>query len=805
MHTLNFPLYRFKRYYDGNSMLIKSPNDKWAIKVAQFVDKIGTVKASLLFVLLILLFTVTGSYLVRLSFGSVMDKEDYVSAIVLTVVGAPYLLFLFSTLIKQLQHSRINLEEAVSQLERLRRHDVILNRELQNNIRQLNYEIEQRKQAQLEREGMLTKLEREIKQKSEQEIEARRLSMLTRSIIDASPDLIYYRNEEGRFEGCNKVAEALVGKTQEELMGLTPHQVYDEELARQVAASDHEVLETNSSITEELWLKFADGRRRYFEMRKVPFFDQDGVRLGLLAFGRDMTERKQSQLAIEQASKDKTKFIATISHELRTPLNGIVGLSRMLRDTKLDSEQFEWVSTIYASAITLGNIFNDIIDLDKLDRDKVEMQYKTVVTVSFVNELASIIKLLAADKGLTFKWQIIDPVPVAFEADGTRLRQVLWNMLYNAVKFTQHGSVSLTMSAKIQSETKADITFTIQDTGIGIAKDELNKIFAMYYQVSRDDFQSATGTGIGLAICQQMVDKMGGNIRVNSEINKGTCFEINLPVNVANQAPDIEELKVTGLKILLVEDIELNVMVAKALLEKLGQHVEVAMTGQEAIDMVRTRPYDLILLDIQLPDMTGFDVARTLLEEDLVLRTPIVALTANVINTRTEYLQNGMDDVIAKPVKKSRIIQVFNELFASDLSTKIRPQERASDTVVIEQESKKVLDVSLLTMLVETIGEGMVEASLAVFEQKIPEYMEILNVSLAAADKDEVCSQAHKIKGAAGSLGLDRIQTSANMIQQGDHPAWWENVHEWVEQLQKAITQDVPYLHEWLQQHQFDD
>ena len=786
-------------------MFIKSPNDTWAIKVAKHVDNIGTLKVSILLVLFILLFITAGSFIVRLSFGSEMNMDDYISAVVLTLVGAPCLLYFFIKLIKQLEPSRINLEEAVSQLERLRRHDVILNRELQNNIRQLNYEIEQRKNAQLEREAMLTKLEQEIKQKSEQEIEARRLSTLTRSIIDASPDLIYYRNEEGRFEGCNKVAEALVGKTQQELMGLTPHEVYDEELASQVAASDQEVLETNSPLTEELWLKFADGRRRYFEMRKVPFFDHDGKRLGLLAFGRDMTERMQSQLALEQASKDKTKFIATISHELRTPLNGIVGLSRMLRDTKLNSEQFEWVSTIYASAITLGNIFNDIIDLDKLDRNKVVMQYKTVSTVNFMNELASIIKLLASDKGLDFNWKIVDPVPVAFEADGTRLRQVLWNMLFNAVKFTQQGSVSLTLTANIQSETQAEMTFTIQDTGIGIAKDQLDKIFAMYYQVQRDDFQSATGTGIGLAICKQMVDKMGGSIRVNSKMDQGTCFEIKLPVTVTHQAPDIEELKVTGLRILLVEDIELNVMVAKALLEKLGQHVEVAMTGQEAIDMVRNTPFDLILLDIQLPDMNGFDVARTLLEEDLVLSTPIVALTANVIKTREEYLQNGMDDVIAKPVKKSRIIQVFNELFASDLRTDLPAQKVTSPNVVIEQESKKVLSLDLLNMLIETIGEGMVEASLAVFEDKIPEYMGILNVSLAANDKDEVCSQAHKIKGAASSVGLERVQATANMIQQSDHPAWWENVHEWVEQLQMAISQDVPYLHEWLQQHQFDD
>ena len=250
-------------------MHLKSPNESWAIKFAQFVDRFGTLKISILFVVFTLLFTLVGSYIIRSSMGSQIEIDDFISALILTMLSAPWLLYFFSELIKQLEHSRINLEDAVSQLERLRKHDVILNRELQNNIRQLNYEIEQRRNAQLERESVFEELEREIKKKSEQEMQARRLSTLTRSIIDASPDLIYYRNEEGRFAGCNRVAEEVTGKTEEELLGLTPHQVYDESLARQVAASDNEVLETNASLTEELWLKFADGRSRYFEMRKV--------------------------------------------------------------------------------------------------------------------------------------------------------------------------------------------------------------------------------------------------------------------------------------------------------------------------------------------------------------------------------------------------------------------------------------------------------------------------------------------------------------------------------------------------------
>jgi len=569
-----------------------------------------------------------------------------------------------------------------------------------------------------------------------------------------------------------------------------------------VARSDNEVLEKNISVTEELWLLFPDGKRRYFEMRKVPFFDHEGERLGLLAFGRDMTERMKAEKAVEKASKDKTKFIATISHELRTPLNGIVGLSRMLRDTELTEEQFTWISTIYASAITLGNIFNDIIDLDKLERDKIALSYKTLSLETFTAELSSVIELLAADKGLQFVSNIIKPLPEFVQVDGTRLRQILWNMLFNAVKFTPKGQVSLSVSATVQDDNKtANVCFDIQDTGVGIPQADIDKIFAMYYQVDHPDHQSATGTGIGLAICKEMVDRMNGHIEVQSEVGKGTRFLINIPLQISEKPRVREELMVTGLNILLVEDIELNVMVAKALLEKLGQNVDVAMTGGDAIEKIRTTTYDLILLDIQLPDMTGFDVADTVIQEDLVMQTPIVALTANVIKKREEYLQNGMDDIIAKPVKKSRMITVLNELFGDqELLPTIEIAKKEPSSV---NPLTKTMDLDFIVTLVDTIGHEMVIASLGVFKEKIPEYMETLHLSLTAKDKDDVCSQAHKIKGAASSIGLSRIQKIANQIQQGDHPTWWKNVHEWVDELDAAIAHDVDGFDDWIKTQNF--
>ncbi|TDF37433.1 aerobic respiration two-component sensor histidine kinase ArcB [Alteromonadaceae bacterium M269] len=779
--------------------------DSWAIKLAAFINRMGALRASIVFILLTLGFTLAGSYVLRAYLSGQSEYIDFITAVILTLVSAPWVLFFFSELVKQLERSRLDLKRVIDELERLHEEDAVLNRELQNNIELLNYEIAQRKEAEKERESVFVDLEHEIKYRSENERKAQRLSALFRSIIDASPDLIYYRNEEGKFAGCNRIAEELTGKTEAELIGLTPHDVYDVELASQIVASDHEVLETNAGITEELWLKFGENGKQCYEMRKVPFFDSEGNRLGLLAFGRDISERKRSQDALAKASKDKTAFIATISHELRTPLNGIVGLSRMLRDTQLNNEQFNWVSTIYASAITLGNIFNDIIDLDKLDRERLELSLKTVSLHDFTKELGSIVELLAADKGLTLHTHVIQPLPDFVEVDGTRLRQVLWNLLFNAVKFTQQGSVSFSVEASMPENGKCCVKFKVTDTGVGIPNDELDKIFAMYYQVKNPNHYSATGTGIGLAICEQMVTRMNGHISVSSVVGEGTSFTVELPLALSKTPMQVEELQVTGLNILLVEDIELNVMVAKALLEKLEQKVDVAMTGEDAIQQVRNHKYDLILLDIQLPDMTGFDIAKALADENLVGDTKIVALTANVIKTREDYLNNGMQDVISKPVKKSRVIEVFNKLFVHDKALpKVSEPGEQKKQKKEEEKLAAILDIELLEMFLETIGADMLRNSAKVLQEKMPEYIDDLLVNLTAKDQDEVCSQAHKIKGAAGSVGLVRVGKIANQIQQGDYPAWWQNVDNWVEELQQAYQQDMRKLEEWLSENDID-
>ena len=776
-------------------------SDNTGLRAAQWIHRLGVFKSSLMLLMILLAVSVVGSYLLDFFLAVENGDEDVVIAVLITFITAPWVILLFSSLVKQLVHSREFLQQTVSDLRSLRAQDAQVLTQLRTDIERLQADKDKWEQMQAEREQIMVGLEAKIQNQSEKEQQALRLSTLFRSIIDASPDLIYYRNQEGAFAGCNRVAEQLTGKSEQELIGLTPHEVYDEELAREVVASDNEVLESNASITEELWLRFADGRRRYYEMRKVPFFDLNGERIGLLAFGRDITERKQAEDAIAKASKDKTAFIATISHELRTPLNGIVGLSRMLRDTELTKEQFNWVSTVYASAIALGNIFNDIIDLDKLERDRLELSLKTVSLRDFASEVGSVIELLAADKSLKFKLDIVEPLPEFVEVDGTRLRQIMWNLLFNAVKFTPVGHVSLRVAALAPEDGVCLVHFDVADSGIGIPTAEIDKIFAMYYQV--DSHKGATGTGIGLAICQQLVSMMNGSIQVDSKVGVGTTFSLELPLAVSKTRVQMETLLVQGLTILLVEDIHLNVMVARALLEKLGQFVDVAVTGEQALEKIRSQRYDLILLDIQLPDMSGFEVANRIQQEDLVADTRIVALTANVIKTRQEYLDQGIDDVIAKPIKKSRVIRVFNQLFAENQDIPEVPA--IAEVAPTHQRARAVLDVELLTTLLDTIGIDMLRNSLDVLNDNMPTYIEMLKLSLSAKEKAEVCGHAHRIKGAASSVGLTGVQKIADQIQSGDHPAWWQNVHDWVEELEQAYRVDGSELQDWLHKQQLDD
>ena len=566
-----------------------------------------------------------------------------------------------------------------------------------------------------------------------------------------------------------------------------------------------------------LWLEYPNGHKAYFEFRKLPFYNKSNQLLGLVGFGRDITERKAYQDALLKASQDKTKFISTISHELRTPLNGIVGLSRILLDSKLDQEQRQYMQTINISAITLGHIFNDVIDLDKFDRRELELLPVATDFHSFITDIETISSLMAEQKGLTFELDRLTDLPPAIMVDATRLRQVLWNLVSNAMKFTKQGGVTINVSADVDEDV-ANIEFEIEDTGIGIPEDEVDNIFGMYYQVkSGKDNLHAVGTGIGLAVSQEFAHRMGGEITVSSELGFGSTFVVSIRVPTTQIEESINHMESQpSLRIFMVEDIELNITVARSVLENLGHSLEVAMSGEEALRCFKPENYDLVFLDIQLPDMTGFDIAQQLRQTYSQL-PPLVALTANVMKNKQEYIEKGIDDAISKPLSIKDINRVVSDFFGSNSSgynssgakssgvksaPKIAVNSPNTESISLQEGTQlSVIDTEMLNSYLDIVGKQPVLDSLLMFEQTIPDYMQQLNQYLSVGDDANLVSEAHKIKGAAGSVGLQRIQQLAQLAQTPEAEEWRENVAGWIENMNQCYQQDINTLKRWIERY----
>ncbi len=756
--------------------------------------KLGLVRFSMLLALALVVLAIVVQMAVTMVLHGQVESIDVIRSIFFGLLITPWAVYFLSVVVEQLEESRQRLSRLVQKLEEMRERDLSLNVQLKDNIAQLNQEIAVREKAEAELQETFGQLKIEIKEREETQIQLEQQSSFLRSFLDASPDLVFYRNEDKEFSGCNRAMELLTGKSEKQLVHLKPADVYSPEAAAKVIETDEKVFRHNVSLTYEQWLDYPDGRKACFEIRKVPFYDRVGKRHGLMGFGRDITERKRYQDALERASRDKTTFISTISHELRTPLNGIVGLSRILLDTELTAEQEKYLKTIHVSAVTLGNIFNDIIDMDKMERRKVQLDNQPVDFTSFLADLENLSALQAQQKGLRFNLEPTLPLPHQVITDGTRLRQILWNLISNAVKFTQQGQVTV----RVRYDEGDMLHFEVEDSGIGIPQDELDKIFAMYYQVKDSHGgKPATGTGIGLAVSRRLAKNMGGDITVTSEQGKGSTFTLTIHApSVAEEVDDAfdeDDMPLPALNVLLVEDIELNVIVARSVLEKLGNSVDVAMTGKAALEMFKPGEYDLVLLDIQLPDMTGLDISRELTKryprEDL---PPLVALTANVLKDKQEYLNAGMDDVLSKPLSVPALTAMIKKFWDT--------QDDEESTVTTEENSKSeaLLDIPMLEQYLELVGPKLITDGLAVFEKMMPGYVSVLESNLTAQDKKGIVEEGHKIKGAAGSVGLRHLQQLGQQIQSPDLPAWEDNVGEWIEEMKEEWRHDVEVLKAWV-------
>lgn len=506
---------------------------------------------------------------------------------------------------------------------------------------------------------------------------------------------------------------------------------------------------------------------------------------------RTIAEKKLSIALdnLEKNNREKSSLLATISHELRTPLNGIIGLSHILLDDQLSEQQRNYLKTINLSAVNLGYIFSDIIDLDKFDTQRLELNFEPINLNELLNDIQNFAILMAEPKNLKFVLEIEPNLPDLLYLDRARLSQILLNLIGNAVKFTEKGTVKLSVHAL----EKNIYRFRVSDTGRGIAECELDNIFKMYYRV-KENTNRSSGSGIGLAISKNLALLMKGDIKVESQLGIGSTFDLTIYAEEAQPIHNYEPTQPLNLSVLLVEDIELNVLVAKNVLEKLGHHVDVAMNGKDAIKLFERNTYDIILLDIKLPDMSGFDIASHLRKkyEDGVydFLPPLVAFTANVMQSEEEYQSKGMDTVLRKPLVLEDLKRCFYHFFG---------EENIEFNVVEKQSSHPSLNLEQI----ELLGKTQTEQNLILFKQMMPEYLQELNeafkvYSLDNSTAQNVANVAHKIKGAAGSIGLVTLQQLAEKMQCNQESDWKDNIEHWLNELNTHWQTNVKELEDYL-------
>ena len=761
----------------------------WARVLSSLITRFGELKtAAMCYALLLGVSLILSSMFYYVALGEV-NLVDILAVVFFTAVVSPFMISILLNSIRQLDASYAYLDSATKQ-------EKLLNQTLKDNINRLNIEIDERKMAFHAKHRAIEELRREIAERKKTQQELAQQGMLLRSIVDSSPDLFYYRDNNGVFAGCNKMFEEVMGKTSAELIGKTVEQIFPSYFLAEVLRTDKQVEQTHQALTIDVEY-MVNGENRWFELRKLPFINDQGDYIGLLAFGRDITSRKEAAQALETAYKDKGKFIATLSHELRTPLNGIVGLTRMLLDTELNKQQRSWCNTVFSSAETLGNIFNDIIDLDKIDREQLDIATDSINVSDFINDVVNFAGLIAEQKELEFSIERNGTLDVYALLDPTRLRQVVWNLINNAVKFTQHGEVKLTCSREERNDGPW-LELKISDTGQGIPEEQLSRIFDMYYKAPDLSGKNAIGSGIGLAVTKALVSAMKGTISVTSTEGEGSCFTVHIPLSLC-VAPTEQSYAGRGLYILLVEDVPLNAEIATNLLEQRGHEVIWAETGEDALSFVETEDeLDLVLLDMQLPDINGDEVARQIRADSHFDKLPIVALTANVRSAEEDLEGISVQGALAKPINTIKLDKMLADLFDIQQSESDKPLLTVSKEA-LEGINAGVLDVETIEDFVNSMGLEVFKRSSGLFEKLNPQYQQELQSALNENDREEYKSVAHKLKGAAGSVGLNDVQLHAKKMEHGALDESDEVLKEWLDTLADKINEGQIALHSFLQ------
>ncbi len=654
---------------------------------------------------------------------------------------------------------------------------------------------------------------------------AKLASQYSLSLIEASRDPLVTISPEGKITDMNEATANITGMTRKELKGSDFFDYFTEpQKAREVY---QEVFAKGSVADSPLTLRHKEGKLTDVLFNGSVYKDDRGNVLGVVIVARDVTEQKRSETELieakvfaelatalaeeakskaesatriaEDAVKAKQQFLSNMSHEIRTPMNAIIGFTKVVLKTNLSAKQKEYLTAIKISGDALIVLINDILDLAKVDAGKMTFVQTPFKMASSISAMLHLFETKIQEKNLVLITDYDNKIPNVLVGDPVRLHQIILNLVSNAVKFTAKGKITVRVHLLDENKEEASIEFSVTDTGIGISEHKIARIFEDFQQATSGTSRLYGGTGLGLAIVKQLVEAQKGSINVKSKINEGSTFsfilnflktkaEAELPTEIVELDKEIENIKV-----LVVEDIPLNQLLMKTLLDDFGFERDIAANGKIAIEKLQAKSYDIILMDLQMPEMNGFE-ATEYIRNKMNSKIPIIALTADVTTVDLEKCKAvGMNDYIAKPVDERVLYSKIVGLVKKPPVIHNEPKDNKIDQL----KKTKCIDLGYLIHLTKSDPTLMMEM-ISTYLQQTPPLISEMKLSLKNKDWNSLQSAAHKMVPSFSIVGISNdFQNMAKKIQEyASAQLQTEGIPELVLQLENICVQACQELEE---------